>query len=150
MADRDGRGVDGAESQVAAAARGQRRAAAGFASAADDVLAGAAEVTARRAIEARRGPSESRSIARSASSSTCAQRGAGGGAKWARSTRRLSDINRFVGTVSQIAEQTNLLALNAAIEAARAGDAGRGFAVVADEVRKLAEQSQAPPTTSCR
>jgi len=54
----------------------------------------------------------------------------------------MSDINRFVQTVSSIADQTNLLALNAAIEAARAGTAGLGFAVVADEVRKLAASSQ--------
>ena len=54
----------------------------------------------------------------------------------------VSDINRFVQTVSSIADQTNLLALNAAIEAARAGTAGLGFAVVADEVRKLAASSQ--------
>jgi methyl-accepting chemotaxis protein len=53
------------------------------------------------------------------------------------------DINRLVATVGRIAEQTDLLALNAAIEAARAGAAGRGFGVVADEVRKLAEQAQA-------
>lgn len=55
--------------------------------------------------------------------------------------KKIQEINRIVGLITNIADQTNLLALNAAIEAARAGDQGRGFAVVAEEVRMLAEQS---------
>ncbi len=43
--------------------------------------------------------------------------------------------------IDDIAFQTNILALNAAIEAASAGSAGKGFAVVADEVRSLAAKS---------
>jgi len=53
-------------------------------------------------------------------------------------SRRMSDI---VGTIEGIAFQTNILALNAAVEAARAGAEGRGFAVVAQEVRVLAQRS---------
>lgn len=57
-------------------------------------------------------------------------------------TKKVADVQNFVGTILSISSQTNLLALNASIEAARAGAAGRGFAVVADEIRQLSEQTQ--------
>lgn len=57
-------------------------------------------------------------------------------------TRKVSEVQNFVGTILSISSQTNLLALNASIEAARAGEAGRGFAVVADEIRQLSEQTK--------
>jgi methyl-accepting chemotaxis protein len=55
-----------------------------------------------------------------------------------RSTQRIAEI---VTTVDGLTFQTNLLALNAAVEAARAGPQGKGFAVVASEVRNLAQRS---------
>jgi methyl-accepting chemotaxis protein len=57
-------------------------------------------------------------------------------------TRKVTDVENFVGTILSISSQTNLLALNASIEAARAGEAGKGFAVVADEIRSLSEQTK--------
>lgn len=57
-------------------------------------------------------------------------------------TRKVSEVENFVGTILSISSQTNLLALNASIEAARAGTAGKGFAVVADEIRILSEQTK--------
>ncbi|MCH5275040.1 MAG: chemotaxis protein [Lachnospiraceae bacterium] len=57
-------------------------------------------------------------------------------------TRKVSEVQSFVGTILNISSQTNLLALNASIEAARAGEAGKGFAVVAEEIRQLSEQTQ--------
>ncbi len=57
-------------------------------------------------------------------------------------TKKVSEVESFVGTILSISSQTNLLALNASIEAARAGEAGRGFAVVAEEIRQLSEQTK--------
>lgn len=57
-------------------------------------------------------------------------------------TRKVAEVQSFVGTILSISSQTNLLALNASIEAARAGEAGRGFAVVAEEIRQLSEQTK--------
>ena len=57
-------------------------------------------------------------------------------------TKKVAEVQGFVGTILNISSQTNLLALNASIEAARAGEAGRGFAVVADEIRQLSEQTK--------
>ncbi len=57
-------------------------------------------------------------------------------------TRKVTEVENFVGTILNISSQTNLLALNASIEAARAGEAGRGFAVVAEEIRQLSEQTK--------
>ena len=57
-------------------------------------------------------------------------------------TKKVAEVESFVGTILSISSQTNLLALNASIEAARAGEAGRGFAVVAEEIRQLSEQTQ--------
>lgn len=57
-------------------------------------------------------------------------------------SRKVRDVENFIGVILSISSQTNLLALNASIEAARAGEAGKGFAVVAEEIRELSEQTQ--------
>lgn len=57
-------------------------------------------------------------------------------------TKKVAEVESFVGSILSISGQTNLLALNASIEAARAGEAGRGFAVVAEEIRQLSEQTK--------
>ena len=57
-------------------------------------------------------------------------------------TKKVEEVQNFVGAILNISNQTNLLALNASIEAARAGEAGKGFAVVAEEIRQLSEQTK--------
>ncbi len=55
---------------------------------------------------------------------------------------RVSEVDKFIGSILNISNQTNLLALNASIEAARAGEAGKGFVVVAEQIRTLSEQTK--------
>ena len=54
----------------------------------------------------------------------------------------MEQVRSVTSGIETIAKTTNMLALNAAIEAERAGDAGRTFAVVAAEVKRLANQSR--------
>ncbi|MEQ8663439.1 MAG: methyl-accepting chemotaxis protein, partial [Gammaproteobacteria bacterium] len=83
----------------------------------DAVAAGAADITALRAIVA-------------ATDTELDQLGAA-----------VSEVCRSANAIDDIADSITLLALNASIEAARAGEHGRGFAVVAEQVRALARSS---------